>query len=64
MRSCGTQAGAERQITAQVEQEEKEVKQAEKKFASRQQGLEMEIRNIDSKVALKEKMAEHLATQR
>jgi kinesin family protein 4/21/27 len=55
--------GARQQITAQVEHEEAQVKIAEKNFSSRQQGLELEIRNIDSKVAMKEKMAEHLATQ-
>ena len=51
-------------LTAKVEVEEREMKQAEKKFKTRQQQLESEIQSIDDKVAQRGKLMTHLNSQK
>jgi hypothetical protein len=51
------------EINTKVETEERELQRADKQFKSQQDRLESEIKNIDDKVALKERIMKDLAAQ-
>eukprot|EP01043_Picozoa_sp_COSAG02_P011411 COSAG02_NODE_419_length_22613_cov_22.994492_25_plen_786_part_00 len=57
------EAEQELEINTQVNTEERELERADKKFKSQQDRLESEIKNIDEKVAWKEKIMKELAAQ-